>query len=72
METIKEQYLINCEQFGPRKDLIKRYIEIELLLMFPITPHWTEIIYKDYFYPSLENKEGHATCLSHHKLPNIQ
>lgn len=58
--AIKEEYLINCDSHGPRSDLIVQWIQLQLLLMYPIIPHFTEMAWQLYLIP-LTKIEGHAT-----------
>ena len=44
-------YLINCHTHKPRRDLIERYIFLQLLFLYPICPHFCEVSYIDYFLP---------------------
>ncbi len=40
-----------------RKDLIKRWIESQLIILYPITPHFCDIMWKNFYLPGLEESE---------------
>ncbi|ORE03939.1 leucyl-tRNA synthetase [Rhizopus microsporus var. microsporus] len=45
-QAAKDAYQIACTETGMHKDLIMRYIETQALLLSPITPHWSEHIWR--------------------------
>ena len=60
--SIRDTYLLNCGKSKPRRDLIERYIYLQLLFIYPLCPHFCEVSYIDCFlsfaadpsqYPSL-------------------
>ncbi|KAG1147868.1 hypothetical protein G6F37_003759 [Rhizopus arrhizus] len=44
-QAAKDAYQVACTEAGMHKDLIMRYIEIQALLLSPITPHWSEHVW---------------------------
>ncbi|EAS06110.2 cytoplasmic leucyl-tRNA synthetase (macronuclear) [Tetrahymena thermophila SB210] len=69
--TIKEEYLINCGTFGPRKDLILTWIQYQLLIMYPIIPHFCEMAWVIYFLPLVNNSAQYPATLSQATLPEV-
>lgn len=70
-QAIKDDYKINVGSNGVRKDLILQYIEYQLLLLYPIAPHFCEIIYRDCFYEIAKEKGTLPKYLSLHKYPKV-
>lgn len=54
-----------------RLDLVLRYIESQLLLLFPICPHFSEIVYRTYLFPVYGEKLGKPETISHLKWPEV-
>lgn len=69
--TIKEEYLINCDTFGPRQDLMLSWIHLQLLLMYPIIPHFTEMAWQLYFLPLTPDASKYAASISNASYPEI-
>ncbi|GAA5814564.1 hypothetical protein MFLAVUS_008062 [Mucor flavus] len=42
MQAAKDAYQLACTINGMHKDLVMRYIEVQTLVLAPITPHWSE------------------------------
>ncbi|MBM6383972.1 MAG: leucine--tRNA ligase [Paenibacillus sp.] len=42
MQAAKDAYQLACTVNGMHKDLVMRYIEVQSLVLAPITPHWSE------------------------------
>lgn len=47
--SLKDYYILNCDTHKPRRDLIERYIFLQLIFLYPICPHFCEVSYIDYF-----------------------
>ena len=56
-------YLINCGTHKPRRDLIERYIFLQLLFLYPICPHFCEVAYIDYFLGLTEDPKAYPALL---------
>lgn len=56
-QAAKDHYQVACQESGMHKDLVMRYIENQALVLAPITPHWSEHIWRD-----LLHKEGTITA----------
>ncbi len=69
---IKDDYKLNYGSQGPRKDLITKYIHYQLLLLYPIAPHFCEILYKDCLLPSLEDPSSHPRFISQSSYPQVR
>lgn len=39
-EGLKNMYIRYCSSMNPRIDLIERYIQLQLLFLYPICPHF--------------------------------
>jgi leucyl-tRNA synthetase len=61
--SIKDLYLLNCDSYKPRQDLIERYIYLQLLFLYPICPHFCEVSYIDYFLPFAKNYKQYPALL---------
>ena len=57
MQHIREEYKFNCGNAGYNKRLIKLYLEVQLLLLYPITPHFCEIMWTEAYLPLLTEEE---------------
>lgn len=73
--SIKEYYLINCggdSGPGPRRDLILRWIEYQLLILNPITPYFSEFVYKNHFLEMIgEDKAKYPESINSHRFPEM-
>ena len=54
----KDSYKINISSVGPREDLIYKYIYYQLLLIYPIAPHMSDFLYRNFFYPLIGCKDS--------------
>lgn len=70
-QTIKDDYLVKCSNAGPRKDLIEKWIEQQLIIMYPITPHYNEMAFIENFLPNVD-KSKYPKCLIEAKMPEIK
>ncbi|CEP16505.1 hypothetical protein [Parasitella parasitica] len=52
-QAAKDLYQLACSEAGMHKDLVMRYIELQALMLAPITPHWSEHV-----WGSILKKEG--------------
>jgi len=53
LSSLKEDYVLSCGEQGLRKDLVLRYIETQLLLIYPVCPHFAEVLYNKNLRPLL-------------------
>ena len=67
--SIKDLYLLNCDSHKPRKDLIQRYIYLQLLFLYAICPHFREVSYIDYFLPFASNYKDYPSLLGNCPFP---
>ena len=70
-QRIKEDYRINVGKDGFRKDLILKYIEYQLLIIYPICPHFSEIIYHEDLYPVLKEFKECPEYISYYRYPKV-
>ncbi|CAD8104543.1 unnamed protein product [Paramecium primaurelia] len=70
LQGYKDDYLLAVQAEGPNKNLILKYIEIQLTLMNPIVPHITEYCYQKYLYPFVKD-QGYPETLTKFVLPNV-
>jgi len=49
--SLKEEYKIRCGSSNMRLDLVLKYIEAQLTILYPICPHFSDIVYKTHLYP---------------------
>ena len=54
LNHMREEYRMNCGNHGFRRDLIIKYVEIQLTVMYPIAPHFAEIMWQECFLPNLD------------------
>lgn len=47
MQAAKDAYQLACTEGGMHKDLVLRYIETQTLVLSPITPHWSEHMWRN-------------------------
>ena len=61
-------FLVKCSEAGPKRDLIERWIEWQLIIMYPITPHFNEIGFLENFLPYVD-KSKYSKNLIEAKMP---
>ena len=69
----REDYRLNVGNHGFRRDLVIKYVKLQLLMLYPVAPHFSEVMWKDFFYPCLsedDKKNMPATC-SEAVLPEV-
>lgn len=47
MNSIREEYRFSCAGFGMKKSLAEFWIKSQLILLAPITPHFSEYIWQE-------------------------
>ncbi len=57
MLSIKEEYKISCGNLGMRKDFVKFWLKSLLIILSPIIPHFSEIMWKDHYFKILSDEE---------------
>lgn len=74
MLSIKEEYKLSCGNLGARKDLAKLWIHSLLIIMSPIIPHFTEIMWREHYVMLLsdEEKENTPQFVLNAKYPEIK
>ena len=70
-QATKDDYKLYVGNAGLRKDLVALYLEYQLLLLYPIAPHFCEIIYRDLLYDILPKSSNAPKYLSLHHLPKV-
>ena len=70
-QAIKDDYKVQVGNAGLRKDLVAKYLEYQLLLLYPIAPHFCEIMYRDLVYDILPKDSNAPKFLSLHRLPKV-
>jgi len=43
--SVREEYRLRCGAHHMRSDLVFKYIENQLLLIYPICPHFADMVY---------------------------
>lgn len=69
MLSIRESYQWRCGNFGMRRDLALKWVEIQLITLFPITPHFSEVMWNEHFYP-IDNSK--PEFVSHCIYPEVK
>lgn len=62
---------MKCSAAGPRKELIEKWIYWQLVIMYPITPHYNEMAYIENFLPSVDGSK-YPKNLIEAKMPIVQ
>lgn len=57
MNHVKENYKANCGDTGMNKGLVKFFIEAQLITLYPITPHFCEMMWSKYYLKMLTEEE---------------
>ncbi len=57
LQHVREEYKFHCGNAGYSKKLIKFYLEIQLILLYPITPHFCEVMWSEAYLPLLSEEE---------------
>ena len=72
----KEEYKIMCGGSNMRLDLLLLYVKYQLLLIYPIAPHFAEVMWRDTFYPVLKESgfitEDDKELISNSEYPVVQ
>lgn len=55
--SLKDDYKLDCANFGMHSNLIKNYIKYVLISLYPIIPHFCEIMWEENFLPILSDEE---------------
>jgi len=72
LHDLREEYSLNCGPAGMKRDLVVRYIFVQLALLYPIAPHFTEITWHKMFIPALgKEKEKFPEYLSFAEIPDV-
>lgn len=73
MSHLRDEYKYLCGNKGPRRDLIQFFIEIQLLILYPIVPHFSEIMWLDVFQKlvPVENVNKYAKYISQASYPSF-
>ena len=73
LNHIKEDYKLNCGNLGMNKTLTKLFVEAQLIALYPITPHFSEIMWKNYYLPMLteEERQTKPQLVSNARFPEI-
>lgn len=66
--TMKDLYLVNVDN-KPRIDLIERYIQLQLIFLYPICPHFCEVAHLDYLLPFARNYKDHPALMGSCRFP---
>lgn len=61
MLSIKEEYKLSTGNLGMRNDLVKMWLKSLLIILTPIIPHFTEIMWKDHYKKILTEEEKNNT-----------
>jgi len=70
LTSLKEDYVLSCADKGLRKDLVLKYIETQLLLLYPICPHFAEIVYHKSLKPFISAEK--PEFISHLRWPHVK
>jgi leucyl-tRNA synthetase len=65
---MKDVYLVNVDN-KPRVDLIERYIQLQLIFLYPICPHFCEVAHLDYFLPFAKNYKEYPALMGSCRFP---
>jgi leucyl-tRNA synthetase len=72
LHDLREEYFLNCGALGMRRELVIRYISVQLALLYPIAPHFTEITWNKTFIPSLgKDQDKFPEYLSNYEIPEV-
>lgn len=71
LQACKDDYKIQVGAAGLRKDLVIKYLEYQLLVLYPIAPHFCEMIYKDLVAEILPKESNAPKYLAFHRLPKV-
>lgn len=61
MLSIKEEYKLSCGNLGMKKDLVKFWLKSLLIMLSPIIPHFSEIMWRDHYMKILNDEEKSIT-----------
>jgi leucyl-tRNA synthetase len=68
----KDEYLLSCQHTKPRRDLIELYLYWQLLIIYPICPHFCEIVYLDHFLQLVADKTKYPKFIGYGKFPEVK
>eukprot|EP00331_Platyophrya_macrostoma_P028196 CAMPEP_0176435570 /NCGR_PEP_ID=MMETSP0127-20121128/17406_1 /TAXON_ID=938130 /ORGANISM="Platyophrya macrostoma, Strain WH" /LENGTH=1067 /DNA_ID=CAMNT_0017818633 /DNA_START=88 /DNA_END=3291 /DNA_ORIENTATION=+ len=69
--SLKEDYKINCGENNMRKDILLKYLETQFVVLYPITPHFCEIMWRKYYLPHLPAGHNKPEYLSNYQWPHV-
>ena len=69
-QHLKEDYRLRTKG-DYRKDLVLKYIQFQLTLLYPIAPHFSEMVWIDHF-KKVKGTEKYADIISNHTWPVIR
>lgn len=73
LHDLREEYFLNCGSAGMRRDLLIKYLHVQLALLYPIAPHFTEITWNQMFIPALgKDKERFPEYLTLAEIPEVE
>lgn len=73
LNHIREDYKLNCGVHGPHRRLLTQFIEAQLIALYPITPHFCEIMWRTNYLPMLsaEDRSNKPDLVSKALYPTI-
>lgn len=71
MNSVREDYRVKCGNLGMKKDLILRWIETELILLYPLAPHFCDVIWQEQYLP-LFSKGEKPELVSFARFPEVK
>ena len=74
MSHVKEDYKNSCGDSGMKRDLVRFFIEAQLIGLYPITPHFCEVAWTKYYLPALTDEERatQPSLISHASFVEIE
>lgn len=72
LQKLREDYCLSCGVHGMRKDLFLKYVEYQLVLLYPMAPHFTEITWTDLFLPNIgDAAKNYPELISFATIPEV-
>lgn len=71
MNSIRDEYVIKCGNAGMKKSLIRFWMESQLIILYPITPHFCDIMWKSLFIEKIAKSDNLPELVSLSSYPNI-
>ena len=69
--ALKEDYKHHCGTHQMRKDVFLKYLETQLIVMYPIIPHFCDMMWKKYYIPNAPASQKNVELITQTSWPHV-